>query len=896
MKLASIARLFRRSKRDAESASDLQFYLDTETTDNIARGMLPEEARAAARRKLGNPTLLREEIYHMHSLAILETIWQDLRYGWRTLRQSPSFTLTAIFTLALGIGANTAMFSVVRAVLLTPLEYHDPDRLVYFSIENPPKDAPDIPFNLPQFQDMKAAAKSFVGMGAYGRPENITLSRIGEPEVLKGTRISANFLDVLGLPPALGRSFLPEEDQHGGRPVAMISSALWKRKFGGDPLVIDKAITLDAISYTIIGVLPQNFEFPFASSDVWLTKPSEWSMLPPRYWGTITVLSGFARLKPKVTLQQARAEMRVLYRQYAAAHPNPTNADPGLAMRTDLLKDRLTARARPMLWTLFGAVGFVLLIACANVASLLLARSTARSREFSLRAALGAGRGRLIRQLLAESLLLAAAGGALGLLVAKWGVSALTRVDSVFLRTGPDSLFMPGMRAIQLDGSVLGFSIVLAIATGVLFGLFPSLQVSRPDLASMLRESGAGAGRASRRRLFGVTTRGLLVVSQIALSIVLLIGASLLMQSFARLHGVDPGFQPAHVLVAKIPLPLAHYDTDLKKTAFFRDLLPRLDSLPGVSDAAIAQSIPTTRLIGTNIFAVEGGPPPDHNDPAYQAAWQSVSPAYFHTLGIPLKRGRAFTERDNTPGAPPVAIVNERLARHLWPNTNPIGRHFKEGYDKSVGWIEVVGVAAEIHESGLDVNAQTEFYIPSALHPPQTAYLILSAKGDPLRFANIIRNQVLAVDPNQPVSDVQTLESVLTATLGQRRLTMILLGSFAGVALLLALIGIYGIIAYSVAQRTQEVGIRRALGAHQSDILRLVLQQGLVLTLLGGALGIGGAFALTRVMKGLLFGVSATDPTTFVGIALLFVAVALAASYIPARRAAQIDPMAALRT
>ncbi|HEY1947216.1 MAG TPA: ABC transporter permease [Bryobacteraceae bacterium] len=895
MKLASIARFFRRSKRDAESARDLQFYLDTETEDNIARGMPPAEARAAARRKLGNPTLLREEIYHMHSLGVLETIWQDLRYSWRTLRQSPSFTLTAVITLALGIGANTAMFSVVRAVLLTPLEYHDPDRLVYFSMENPPKDARDITFSLPQFQEMKAAAKSFAGMGAYGHPENITLSGIGEPEVLKGARVSANFLDVLGLPPTLGRSFLPEEDQRGGRPVAMISSALWKRKFGGDPLAIGKAITLDATSYTIIGVLPPNFEFPFGS-DIWLTRPSEWSMLPPRYWATITVLSGFARLKPQVTLQQARAEMRVLYRQYVAAHPNPTNADPGLAMRTDLLKDRLTARARPMLWTLFGAVGFVLLIACANVASLLLARSTARSREFSLRAALGAGRGRLIRQLLAESLLLATAGGALGLLVAKCGMSALTRVNSVFLRTGPESLFVPGMRDIQLDGLVLGFSVMLSIATGVLFGLFPSLQVSRPDLASMLRESGASAGHASRRRLFGVTTRGLLVVSQIALSIVLLIGASLLIQSFARLHGVDPGFQPAHVLVAKIPLPLAHYDTDLKKSAFFRDLLPRLENLPGVSGAAIAQSIPTTRLIGTNIFAVEGGPPPDHNDPAYQAAWQSVSPTYFHTLGIPLKRGRAFTERDNTPGAPPVAIVNERLARHIWPGTNPIGRHFKEGYDKSVGWIEVVGVVADIHESGLDADAHTEFYIPPALHPPQTAYLILSTKGDPLRFANIIRSQVLAVDPNQPVSDVQTLESVLAATLGQRRLTMILLGSFAGMALLLALIGIYGIIAYSVAQRTQEVGIRRALGAHQSDILRLVLQQGLVLTLLGGALGIGGAFALTRIMKGLLFGVSATDPATFAGIALLFVAVALVASYIPARRAAQIDPMAALRT
>jgi putative ABC transport system permease protein len=653
MKLASIARFFRRSKRDAESASDLQFYLETETEDNIARGMPPEEARAAARRKLGNPTLLREEIYHMHSLGILETIWQDLRYSWRTLRQSPSFTLTAILTLALGIGANTAMFSVVRAVLLTPLAYHDPDRLVYLSLENVRRDQQDLSFGQLQFENLREAAKSFSGIAAYGRPENVTLSGNGEPEALNGARVSANFLDILGVPPALGRSFLPEEDHRGARPVAMISTALWKRKFGGDPRITEKAVTLNATSYSIIGVLPRGFEFPFAGVDVWVTRPSEWSLLPPRAWDSPT-LSGFARLKPQVTLEQARAEMRVLYRQYVAAHPNRSNADPGLAMRTDLLKVRLTARARPMLWTLFGAVGLVLLIACANVASLLLARATTRSREFSLRAALGAGRGRLIRQLLAESLLLAAAGGALGLLLAKWGLSALTRVDTFLLRTDPGSLFLPGARDIQLNGLVLGFSIMLSLVTGILFGLFPSLQVSRPDLASMLRESGASAGHASRRRLFGITTRGLLVVTQIALSIVLLIGASLLMQSFARLHGVDPGFQPAQVLVAKIPLPPAHYDTDLKKSTFFRDLLPRLENQPGVSGAAIAQSIPTTRSIGSSIFDVEGGPPPDPDDPDYQAVWQSISPAYFHALRIPLNTGERL---------PSATILP---ARRLW--------------------------------------------------------------------------------------------------------------------------------------------------------------------------------------------------------------------------------------
>jgi putative ABC transport system permease protein len=888
-------RFFSRSKRDAESARDLQFYLDTETEDNIARGMPPTEARAAARRKLGNPTLVREEIYQMSSLGLLETTWQDVRYGWRTLRQSPSFSLTAILTLALGIGGNTAMFSVVRAVLLTPLEYHDPDRLVHLSLENVKLGQQDIVFGLDQLNETRAAAKSFTGIAAYGHPENITLSGVGAPEALKGTRVSANFLDVLGVPPVLGRSFLAEEDHRGGRPVAMISSALWRRKFSGDPHVTQKAVTLDATSYSIIGVLPPRFEFPFAEVDVWLTRPAEWSILPPRYWG-IPVLHAVARLKPQVTLQQASAEMKVLQQQFVKRHRNPLTSAPGLDMRTELLKDRLVTRARPMLWTLLGAVGFVLFIACANIASLLLARAATRSREFSLRAALGAGRGRLIRQLLAECLLLAAAGGAFGLLLAKWAIAALPQANALFPRNGPEELLIPGARDIQLSLPVLGFSIFLALASGLLFGLFPSLQVSRPDLAGMLRESGAAAGLASRGRFLGINARGVLVVAQVALSVILLIGASLLLQSFARLRGVDPGFQPAHVLTAKIALPLAHYDTDTKRNAFYRDLLPGLERLPGVTGAAMAFSIPTSSWIRTNIMNVEGQAPLDPADPASNAVWQSVTPGYFQALSIPLKQGRAFTERDNVPGAPPVMIINESLARHLWPDGHPIGRHISEGYDKLFGQMEVVGVAADIHEGGLVSPVQREFYVPCALHPPQTGYLILRTKGDPLRFAKIIRDHVLAVDPNQSVSTIETMESVLAATLGQRRLTLLLLGSFAAVALLLAVVGIYGIISYSVTQRTQEVGIRRALGAQQKDILQLVLRQGLALTLLGGAVGIGGAFAVTGVMKSMLFGVSATDPATFVEIALLFLCVALLASYIPARRAVQIDPMAALRT
>ena len=830
---------------------------------------------------------------------IFETVWQDILYSLRTMRKNPAFALTAVFTLALGIGGNTAIFTVIRSVLLKPLEYRDPDRLVYLSIDNPRRNVQDASFTEVRLKEMRAAAKSFEGLGAYGRPDTVTISGRGEPEALKAARVSANFLDILGVQPVLGRSFRSEEDQHGGPPVAMISSGLWGRRFGSDPGVAGRTATLDSTTYTVIGVLPPGFEFPFAGVDVWFTKPSEWSQLPPRYWGIVSILTGFARVKPQVTLEQARAEMEVLNQQYMRAHSG-SSMDAGSTMRVVWLKDRLVTNVRGMLWTLFGAVGFVLMIACANVASLLLARATSRSREFAVRAALGAARGRLIRQLLAESLVLAVAGGALGAFLAKWCLSAIKSANALSLPT-VNALYLPGAGDLRLDGAVLGFTIALSIATGVLFGLIPSLQISRPDLADVLRAAGAAATRgfSGGRKALGVNPLGLLVVGQVALSIVLLVGAALLMQSFARVHSVDPGFHSANLLTMKVTLPLVRYNTDRKKAAFFDEAVRRLETLPGVPDVTMVTTLPSTTWIRTNIPRVEGHPPLDETQPTSYAVIQSVTPGYFHTLGIPLRRGREFTAHDDAPGAPPVMLINESLARILWPGypggENPVGRHISEGYDKLVGWIEVVGVVADIHEGGLAFDAVPEFYLPSTLHPPQTAYLVLRTEGDPLHFARAARQEVLAVDADQPVSDIKTMAAVLETTLGQRRLTMLLLGAFAAVALLLAIVGIYGAIAYSVSQRVQEVGIRRALGAQQGDILRLMLRQGLGLTLAGVVIGSGGAFALTRVMKAMLFHVSATDPATFVGIALLFIVVASAASYIPARRASEIDPMDALR-
>src|SRR5882762_5342263 len=791
----------------------------------------------------------------MDRVPFVETIWRDIRYSLRTLRKNPVFAATAILTLALGIGGNTAIFTVIHAVLLKPLEYRDPDRLVYMSL-NSPKQARELPFSLQRYEETRKTAQSYTDVGSYLRtPENVTLSGGGEPEALKAARVSANFLEFLGIQPAAGRSFLEEEDTPGGPPVAMISAGLWRRRFGGDPLLVGTTTTIDSTPYTIIGVLPEGFAFPFPRMDVWLTKPSEWSFVPPRSWKSITTQVAFARLRPRISLEQARAEMEVVNRQYTRAHPERQDAETGITVRVEWWKDRVVSNVRPMLWILFGAVGFVLLIACANLASLLLARASSRSREFAVRAALGAGRGRLVRQLLAESLLLAIAGGAVGVLLAKWSLALLLRISA---------LPLPRADSIHVDAVVLAFTVALSMATGVLFGLFPSLQMSRPDLADVLRESGAAAGRATSGH------RSLLVVVQVALSIVLLIGAALLIQSFGRLRHVDPGFQPANLLTMKIPLPPPRYDTGPKRVAFFAELDRRVAALPGVRSAGIARSIPTTSWLFTSVH-VEGQPKLDDKEQP-SAQLQSITPGYFRAMRIPLRRGREFTARDNSSGAPPAIIINESFARRFWPaypaGLSPVGQHMGEGADRILS-AEIVGIVADVREGGLGRQPGPEFYVPLALHVPQVAYLVVQTTGNPVQLAHAIRNEVRAIDQDQSVSDIQTMEEIFDATVGQKRLTMLLLAVFSGIALLLAVIGLYGVIAYSVAQRTQEVGIRRALGARRSDILRLVLTQALGLALAGVVIGIAGALAVNSVMKGLLFHVSATDPATYVGIALL---------------------------
>lgn len=813
----------------------------------------------------------------MTTREFLEETRQDARYALRSMRKNPAFAVTATLMIALAIGGNTAIFTVIRAVLLKPLDYPDADRLVHIEGGATPT----------RFREMRANARSFAGLGAFTGDENVTLAGAGEPEVLDATRISAGFLHVLGVAPVLGRDFLPREDSADGAPVALISSELWRRRFGSDPQIAGKTANFDATAYTIIGVLPPHFRFPFPGIDVWMTAPAESPNIPLKSRELSPFLSVFGRLKPGVTLAQADAESTVIRHQYASAHPTMLDAKPRTPDEVTPMKDDLVRNVRSMLWLLFGAVGLVLLIACANVASLLLARASFRSREFAVRAALGAPRVRLIGQLLVESMLLSFAGGIIGALLAAWSLRAIPHMTAFDLpRTGE----------VRMDWMVLGFVAALSVATGILFGLAPSLRASRPDLIDVLRSSGEAAGKSSPRKILaGLNARSLLSLGQIALSIVLLIGAALLMESVARLRGVDVGFNPSHLLTMSISLPPTRYDTNQKKTAFFMNLVQRVDSLPGVRSATASMTLPMTTFAGS--------PVQDASKPVLKlnerpiAKYFPVTPGYFRTLQIPLIRGRDFTEHDRE-DTERVAIIDEDLARRFWPEypagIDPIGQRLLVG-GVNPNPARIVGIVANVHQNLEDSAWPQSVYVCFAQAAVPFTMLAVRTSSDPLSLARAVQAQVTAVDPDQAIANVRTMDDLVEAEVGQRRLLLMLLGSFAAVALLLALIGIYGVIAYSVAQRTQEVGIRRALGAQQGDILRLVVRQGLVLALGGITVGLVGALALTRLMKALLFQVSATDPATFAVVAVLFLLAALAASYIPAHRAARIDPMAALR-
>lgn len=801
--------------------------------------------------------------------VLTEVLARDVGYTLRTLRQSPAFAVTAVLTIALGIGGSTAIFSLIHGVLLKPLEYRDPDRLVQISGGATPV----------HFQEIRESARSFSGIGASAMQENLSLTGNFPPEVVKTVRVSAGFLDILGTAPLLGRGFLPSEDTPAGPNVAIISAEVWQRRFEADPHLVGRTIMLAGMPHTVVGILPVRFQFPFPGLDVWLPQPTESPAFNPQSRALSPYLTVFGRLRPGISLERANAEMETIQRQYVTSHPAMLDARPKSPLRLVPLKEQLVGKIRSVLWTLFGAVGFVLLIACANVASLLLARASARSREFAIRSALGASRGRLAGQLLVESVLLSVAGGLLGLGIAVFclrGVPHITAVD------------LPRANDVGADWIVFGFATALSVITGILFGLAPSFSLSRPDVTTPLR-SRAEAVKS------GTTggVRGVLVVSQVALSTILLIGAGLLIESVVHLENENLGFQPQGLLTFRVSLPPSRYDTDQKRNTFFAELTTRLESLPGVRSAATAMTLPMTGFAGSPVQ--DASKPPLRLNERPLATIQIVSPDYFRTLGIPLISGRTFSDRDIQENAPRLAVIDEGLARQLWPGypagLKPVGQRLLIG-GTNPHPAEIVGIVGNIHKNLENIGWPGSVYVPGVL---PSSMLAIRTQSNPAQYAAAVREAVRAIDKDQPVSGFRTMDQLIEAELGQRRVLLALLAGFAGAALVLALIGIYGVLSYSVAQRTQEMGIRRALGAREHDIISLILGQGLRLALAGVLFGLLGAFGLTRVMKSILFHVNAADPVTYAGVAALFILAALAASYIPAHRATRPEPIAVLR-
>jgi predicted permease len=804
---------------------------------------------------------------------------RNFRYAARTLAKSPGFTLVAIVTLALGIGANTAIFSVANALLLRPLPYAHPDRLVLvYAVK---ADAPFAiqPFSYLRLTFLNEKSRAFAGFAAFTN-ETFNLTGTGDPEQLSAARVSWNFFNVLGVSPAIGRAFLPEEDQPGARAVCLISHALWTRAFGARADIAGQNITLDATPYTIAGVLPRGFQFAPLGADVDLWAPRVFDLnitTPAQIRAGVGFLSAVARLAPGVGARQADAEMNIQDRQYKRENPGMPDADPSQTIHARDLQEQTVANVRTAVLILCGAVGLLLLIACANVAALLLSRALARRKEIAIRAALGAKRTALIAQLLAESVLLALAGGALGIALSAWGTHALAAL-------GQGNL--PRVDEIGIDWRVMLFTAGLSLITGVLFGLLPALQLSRQDLNPVLRAEGRGSAGSRRRS----RARGVLVVAQVALSMVLLVGAGLLIRSLVRLRNVNAGFDARNVLTMRVALPPARYPKGPQMAAFYDQVVKKVSAMPGVRSAAVCSALPV-RPVRFSPVLVQGQPEiPLAARPLM--AIQMVSPAYFRTLRVALRQGREFNERDD-PGAPLVAVVNETLVRRYWPHDNPIGKHLLLG--RMVKPTEVVGVAADVSNLSLAAAPEAEVYLPFPQRPWASMNLILRTAGDPRNWTGAARAAVAAVDRDQPVTAVNTMEEVLAASTAQQRFSVFLLGVFSVTALVLAAVGLYGAIAYSVAERTQEMGIRIALGADTGDILRMIVGQGLALALAGLVIGAVAALALTRLMSGLLFQVSAADPASFAAGALLFAVVAALASYLPARRATRVDPTEALR-
>jgi len=870
--------LFRRTRVERELDDELGFHLERQIAENLAAGMSAQEASYAARRSVGGVEQIKEECREMRRVNFAEDLWRDARYAARVLRKSPGFTAAVVLTLALSIGANTAIFSVVQAVLLAPLPFPNPDRLAMVweeaSFLGFPQNTP-APAN---FVDWKKRNHVFEDMAALqGSLMNLTGN--GPAEEVEVKEATPNFFPMLGVAPLVGRTFLPEEGQAGSSRVVLISQGLWVRRYNANPRIVGQRVRMNGESYAVAGVLPQGFDFP-DPVDVWIPlrlSAAQWHERSSHY------LEVVARLRKGVTMERARMDMAALARQLEREYPD-TNKRIGAIVIP--LHDQFVGNLRLGLMVLLAAVGGVLLIACANLANLLLARGAARQREIAVRLAMGARRARIVRQVLTETVLLSLAGGAAGGLLAEWTLGFLTKL--VPLPLAPTT-------TVRLDAPVLIFAVIIAVAAGILFGLAPALQISTVSIAETLKQAGRDSVRGVRSSL-----RHALVVAQVSVSVALLIGTGLMVETLLHLDRVDPGFRTDHVLCLRTSLPDAPRYRQLKdRVEFYQGVLTRVASIPGVESAGYTTFLPLTNRGGTNGFVIEGKPRMaigEYND----ANIRVVTPDYLRAIGVRLIAGRFISESDG-PDAPPVALVNQTMARQFWPDENPLGRRFKLGDDESTGpWIKIAGVVGDVRQMGLELPARAEMYFAYAQPAASFGYLsprdlAVRTAQDPLSIAPAVRRAIAAVDPDEPVSHVEPMTALLDAEVSSRRVQAELLGSFTMLALVLAALGIYAVLAYAVTQRTSEIGLRIALGARERDVLAAVMGQGAKLIGAGIILGLAGAWMLTRLMGSLLYGVAPSDPGTFATSVVVLLLVGLGACYFPARRAARVDPTLALR-
>ncbi len=872
--------------READIIEELAQHLEDRYAALLAEGLTPTRAYSGALAELSENELLARELRRVERTVTRQPVvlgtrrktmigdtWQDLRFGLRSLLKNPTFTAIAVITLALGIGANTAIFSVVNAVLLRPLPYPQPERLLMVYGISLQAAQEKSPLCEADFLDWKSQNKVFESIAGFSTNRfNYTGGEI--PEQIEGAWVTSDFFSTIGVQPALGRSFSPGEDLPGAPQTVVVSDGFWRRRLGSNPTVVGQQITLNARAFTVIGVAPAGFLFPEKDTELWAAERLAATRRGPYY------MWGLGRLSPGGTLEQAQSEMDMIARRVQDQINSP-NRD--WTWTSISLGERIVGKIRPALLVLLVAVLFVLLIASANIANLLLARATSREKEMSIRIALGASRERLLRQLLTESLLLSAIGAIAGLPLTIWGVNLLVAL-------GPADL--PRLHEITIDGRVLGFTSLIAVACGLIFGLAPALQSSRLNINESLKEGGRGSTDASGRRRVRVA----LVVIEIAFSLMLLVGAGLMLKSFIKLQSISPGFKPDHILTMHLTLPRANYDSDEKITTFYRQLVERVTAVRGVEAAALSISLPPNNLEVSDSFSIEGKPwPPGTSEPIVPILM--TSPKYFTALGVPLLQGRDFNETDKL-GSPLVVLINQTLAERYFPDESPIGKRLKNGgADRPRNpWMEIVGVVGDVTYSGLDSQPEPAYYTPLAQDAWRAAYLVVRAPLNPASLMPAIREQILALDKDMPIAKVATMDQLLSESVAQPRFRTLLLAIFAAIALVLASVGIYGVSSYSVTQRTHEIGIRMALGAQSGDVVKLVIRQGVELAAIGVAVGLAASFALTRLMEGLLFEVSATDRATFALVAALLVGVALLACWIPARRASIVDPMVALRS